>query len=128
MIISGFLSYDEARQYARQLYADKAMAEMLRPCRSLIVSEKNLPLLGNVYSYRDYEVFFQKELEPITISTEPLLEEPESVTQEPEEEEEEDDGNEQPASNGQPADDPLFNDAPQQQNNGYIEFDDDFWR
>ena len=129
MVISGFLNYDEARQYARQLYDNTAMAEMLKPCRSLIVSEKNLPLLGNVYSYRDYEVFFQKELEPITISSEPLLEEPESVTQEEEEEEEEtpaeDNSQQQPATNN---DDPLFNDAHQQQNNGYVEFDDDFWR
>ena len=127
MVISGFLSYDEARQYARQLYGNKAMAEMLRPCRSLIVSEKNLPLLGTVYSYRDYEVFFQKELEPITISQEPLLEEPESITQEGDEEEEEpaEEEGQQPASNN---DDPLQNPAPQQQNNGYVEFDDDFWR
>ena len=127
MVISGFLSYDEARQYARQLYGNKTMAEMLRPCRSLIVSEKNLPLLGTVYSYRDYEVFFQKELEPITISQEPLLEEPESITQEGDEEEEEpaEEEGQQPASNN---DDPLQNPAPQQQNNGYVEFDDDFWR
>ena len=127
MVISGFLSYDEARQYARQLYDNKAMAEMLRPCRSLIVSEKNLPLLGTVYSYRDYEVFFQKELEPITISQEPLLEEPESITQEGDGEEEEpaEEEVQQPASNN---DDPLQNPAPQQQNNGYVEFDDDFWR
>ena len=127
MVISGFLSYDEARQYARQLYGNKTMAEMLRPCRSLIVSEKNLPLLGTVYSYRDYEVFFQKELEPITISQEPLLEEPESITQEGDGEEEEpaEEEVQQPASNN---DDPLQNPAPQQQNNGYVEFDDDFWR
>ena len=126
MVISGFLSYDEARQYARLLYDNKVMAEILKPCRSLIVSEKNLPLLGNVYSYRDYEVFFQKELEPITISKEPLLEEPESITQEEEEEEEpEEEEGQQPAAN---TDDPLLNPAPQQQNNGYIEFDDDFWR
>lgn len=136
MIISGFLNYDEARQYARQLYSDTSMAAMLRPCRSLIVSEKNLPLLGNVYSYRDYEVFFQKELEPITISTQPLLEEPESITQEEEPEEEVGTDSPQPnantpqpnANSPQTTDDPLFNDAPQQQNNGYIEFDDDFWR
>ena len=124
MLISGFLSYDEARQYARLLYDSETMAAMLRPCRSLIVSEKNLPLLGTAFSYRDYEVFFQKELEPITISKEPLLEEPEKVTQEEEEEyEEENETPQQPT-----ADDPLFNDAPQQQNGGYVEFDDDFWR
>ena len=98
------------------------MATLLRPCRSLVVSEKNLPLLGTAYSYRDYEVFFQKELEPMTISKEPLLDEPESVVTEPEEEEEE----EEEKSND-PVDD-IFNNAPPQQNNGYIEFDDDFWR
>ena len=52
MMISGFLNYDEARQYARQLYGDKAMADMLHPCRGVIISEKNLPLLGSTYSYR----------------------------------------------------------------------------
>jgi hypothetical protein len=124
MTISGFLSYDEARQYARQLYSSETMAAALRHCRSLIVSETNLPLLGTSFSYRDYEVFFQKELAPITISKEPLLEEPEKITQE-EEPEEEAPATEEPQ---QSADDPLFNDAPQQQNNGYVEFDDDFWR
>lgn len=123
MLISGFLNYDEARQYARQLYNTTAMTTLLRPCRSLIVSEKNLPLLGNAYSYRDYEVFFLKELEPITISKEPLLEEPESIIQEQEEED-------MPPveQTDQSGDDDFFNDVPQQQNNGYIEFDDDFWR
>ena len=154
MSVSGFLNYDEARQYARLLYDNKAMATLLRPCRSLVVSEKNLPLLGTAYSYRDYEVFFQKELEPMTISKEPLLDEPESVVTEPEEEEEEEEeeapvSNEpffnqpvvpqqpavpqqpvvpqQPANSNDPVDD-IFNNAPPQQNNGYIEFDDDFWR
>jgi len=132
MLISGFLSYDETQQYARQLYANSTMATMLRTCRSLIVSEKNLPLLGTSFSYKDYEVFFQKQLAPIQISRQPLLQEPESIIleQEPEEEAEEE---EEPSEDGdtpQPAnpDDILFPDAPQQQNNGYIEFDDDFWR
>jgi len=79
--------------------------------------------LGTAYSYRDYEVFFQKELEPMTISKEPLLDEPESVVTEPEEEEEE----EEEEKSNDPVDD-IFNNAPPQQNNGYIEFDDDFWR
>jgi tetratricopeptide (TPR) repeat protein len=126
MTVSGFLNYDEARQYARQLYDNKAMATLLRPCRSLIVSEKNLPLLGTSFSYKDYEVFFQKELEPIAVSKEPLLNEPETIIRNADEEDEED---EEPAAPQQPnGDDPLFNDGPQQQNNGYMEFDDDFWR
>ena len=123
MMISGFLNYDEARQYARQLYADETMAAILRPCRSIIVSEKNLPLLGTNYSYRDYEIFFEEKLEPIDISTEDLLDEPDTIIQE---EDYEEDG-EQPNANSQEPDDPLFNDMPQQQNS-YNEFDDDFWR
>ena len=141
MLISGFLSYDEAQQYARQLYGNSTMAAMLRTCRSLIVSEKNLPLLGTSFSYKDYEVFFDKQLAPIEISKQPLLEEQESIIkqqEEPDEVEEptadepseeepsEEEEPQQPATND-PVDD-IFNDAPQQQNNGYIEFDDDFWR
>lgn len=125
MLVSGFLNYDEARQYARQLYTDKTMATLLRPCRSLIVSEKNLRLLGTNYSYRDYEEFFEKELEPLDVSPEPLLDEPEIITQEEEEDVQPATNSNQPAAND---DDPLFNDLPQQQNSGYMEFDDDFWR
>ena len=127
MIISGFLNYDEARQYARQLYGNPTMAEMLRPCRSIIVSEQNLPLLGSTYSYRDYELFFEQELEPIEVSEEDLLDEPDTIVQEEDAEDPEE--SQQPSANSaEPVDDPLFNDVPQQQNNGYIEFDDDFWR
>ena len=127
MLVSGFLSYDEARQYARQLYkVEGHLQELLQACRSLIVSEDNLRLLGTAYSYQDYEVFFEKEIEPVKISTQPLLDEPESITQEedPDDYEPEDDG-EQPASNADPDD--LFNDGPVPQQQ-VIEFDDDFWR
>jgi outer membrane protein assembly factor BamD (BamD/ComL family) len=126
MVISGFLNYDEARQYARQLYNDQKMADMLRPCRPFIVSEKNLPLLGTNYSYRDYEIFFEEKLEPLDISPEDLLDEPDTIVSEEDYEEE---GGDQPAGNSEePDDDPLFNNAPQQQSNSYDEFDDDFWR
>ena len=127
MLISGFLSYDEARQYARQLYGVEGhLKELLQACRSLIVSEDNLRLLGTTYSYQDYEVFFEKEIEPVKISTQPLLDEPESITQEedPDDVEPEDNGD-QPANNNDFDD--LFNDGPVQQP-GVIEFDDDFWR
>lgn len=122
MLISGFLSYDEARQYARQLHsASGELATLLSRCRSLIISEKNLPLLGTVFSYADYELFFEKKLAPIEISKAPLLEEPETIVQEEEPKEEE-------AAPVQPQPDDLFNDTPSQQGSGYIEFDDDFWR
>ena len=127
MLISGFLSYDEARQYARQLYgAEGMLADLLKGCRSLIVSEPNLRLLGTVYSYRDYEVFFEKQMKPVEISKDPLLNEPESITTEGDPEEEATDGNsQQPATT---TDDDLFNDAPAPQQGGFEDFDDDFWR
>jgi tetratricopeptide (TPR) repeat protein len=131
MLISGFLSYDEARQYARQLYTvEGSLKEMLHACRSLIVSEDNLRLLGTSYSYRDYEVFFEQQIEPMEISTQPLLEEPENIIQQDDPEEfydEPAEDNKQPANNNDMPDD-LFNDGPTQQQNGLIEFDDDFWR
>ena len=116
MIISGFLSYDEARQYARQLYgAGGMLADLLKHCRSLIVSEQNLPLLGTTFSYADYELFFDKQLAPIEISKKPLLEEPETIIQEEEEDEEETEDTDNPENANE-------------NNGGYIEFDDDFWR
>ncbi len=128
MIISGFLSYDEARQYARQLHqAEGSLADLLKSCRHLIISEPNFRLLGTAYSYRDYEVFYEQQIEPVEISKQPLLEEPESITTE------EDEDDLPPAENGQPTnnntdDGDLFNDAPKQQNTNVDDiFDDDFW-
>ena len=131
MLISGFLSYDEARQYARQLYDTKgSLADMLHPCRSLIISEDNLRLLGTVFSYQDYEVFFEQQIEPVEISTQPLLDEPESITQEedPDDVVEEQEGTDDDRPQA-PNDDDLFNDAPLPQNTNNDDiFDDDFWR
>ena len=130
MLVSGFLSYDEAHQYARELYGvEGALSDLLRPCRSLIVSEQNLRLLGTVYSYRDYEIFFEQQIAPVQVTTQPLLQEPETIIKQAEEEEEPEEEEEeapQPA-NGNDLPDDFFNNAPQQQG-GYIEFDDDFWR
>jgi hypothetical protein len=129
MLISGFLSYDEARQYAHQLHTvEGGLADLLHQCRSLIVSEQNLRLLGTTYSYRDYEVFFEQQIEPVEISTQPLLEEPESITQE-EDPDDIDEGEEEGGDSPQASDDDLFMDgpAPQSTNTDDI-FDDDFWR
>ena len=131
MLISGFLSYDEARQYARQLHqVEGPLADLLRACRHLVISEPNLRLLGTTYSYRDYEVFYEQQIEPVEISTQPLLDEPESITTEDDEDDDELPAadNSQPASNNA-ADDDLFNDGPVQQNSNVDDiFDDDFWR
>jgi hypothetical protein len=104
------------------------LATLLHACRSLIVSEQNLRLLGTSYSYHDYELFFEKEIEPVEISTRPLLEEPEVIIQQADEEEEPATEGQQPQTGNEQPDDPLFNDGPVQQQNNFPDFDDDFWR
>lgn len=77
MIVSGFLSYDEALQYVRRLYSPEGIGDKLEGCRRIIISKDNLKLLGTRYSYRDYELFFEKELAPLPENKLPLLNEPE---------------------------------------------------
>ena len=79
MHINGFLSYDEAMQYARQLYADQQMAEKLKDCRSLIISETNLALIGTRFSYDDYQQFYEDTFVPMKISEQKLLIEPAEI-------------------------------------------------
>ncbi len=86
MMISGFMNYDEALQYARKLYADEAMAGKLRQCRSLIISDHNFALIGTRYSYKDYDDFYQRTFAPLTISDEELLQIPEAIEQQIDEE------------------------------------------
>jgi len=118
MLISGFLNYDEALQYARRLYADEAMAAVVHQCRSLIISDHNLSLIGTRYSYKDYDEFYQRTFAPLQISNEDLLEIPETIEQQEGEEEEADDADNEngnaPVKQQQPV------------NNGDI-FDEDFW-
>ena len=81
MIISGFLSFDEAMQYARQLYGNSQMKEKLASCRSLIISEANLQLIGRQFSYDEYQQFYEQEFAPMRISKEQLLLIPEDMEQ-----------------------------------------------
>ena len=81
LTVSGFMSYDEALQYARQLYSDPKMARLLRPCRRIVISEENLPLLGTRVSYNDYELFYQQHLQPLEVSDEQLLLRPDVIVQ-----------------------------------------------
>ncbi len=117
MMIRGFLNYDEALQYARQLYADNDMAERLRGCRRIIISGDNLKLLGTKYSYVDYENFFEKAFAPLQVSDEQLLNIPESVEQE------------EPQDDDVPeGDDGFQGEDNGQQNDGGFDFDEDFYR
>ena len=127
MLIRGFQSYDEALQYARQLYANEAMAEKLTPCHSLIISEVNLPLLGVQFSYDDYEKFYEDIFVPMKTSTDKLLIRPEDVEfLDPEDiplekkasSEDEDDEDE---------DSPQQTNKKKQKKTKDFDFDEDFW-
>ena len=78
--IDGFRSYDEAFQYARELYQNKTAAQQLAGTRGTIISKENLELIGSTYSYKDYDDFYAKHFAPLTVSKRYLLSEPAEVT------------------------------------------------
>ena len=114
MLIRGFLNFDEALQYARQLTAAPELAEMLHHCRTLVISEQNLALMGTRYSFRDYDEFYERTFLPLKVSNEELLQVPDyELPTEPDFDDEDANEDEVPAG--------------QQPNNGTFDFDDDFF-
>ena len=81
MIVSGFLSYDEALQYARKLRTSDEMTALLKHCRTLVISRKNFAMLGTRFSYNDYDQFYQDTFVPLDPIDEELLTIPEHVDQ-----------------------------------------------
>lgn len=79
MQLSGFRSFDEAYQYAREVYDTKSLAQLAAKTRAVIISDKNLRLLETYYSYKDYEDFYAKHFAPLTVSKRYLLSEPAEV-------------------------------------------------
>lgn len=79
MVIKGFLNYDEALQYARELHRQTAVINLAKKARPIIISKQNLPLLGNQFSYEDYEKFYNKHFAPIKTTTSNLLIEPAKI-------------------------------------------------
>nr|MCR4853134.1 hypothetical protein [Prevotella sp.] len=79
MRISGFVSYDEVLQYARQLLNNEAVARLARKGRIVLISNKNLELLGTQFSYNDYEEFYEENFTPLKISEVQLLTEPATI-------------------------------------------------
>lgn len=125
MLISGFLNYDEALQYARQLYSDEEMPDKLKGCKRIIISEENLKLLGTKYSYEEYDNFFEQALAPLQISNEQLLIIPTTVEQ-AEDTETEEAGNE--TEEEADVDDLFMEDVNNEPVNGGFDFDEDFYR
>ncbi len=121
MMVSGFLNYDEALQYARQLYSDTEMAARLTGCRRIIISEENMRMLGTRFSYAEYEQFFEKSFAPLRVSDEQLLNIPETVEQ-PDEDAGGDDADSD-SEEFEPA-----GGADDRQEPGGFDFDEDFYR
>ena len=76
MVVRGFRNYDEALQYARGLAEQAGLQQLLSGCKAIVISDKNLPLLGTNFSYADYQDFYDKNFAPLKISSQPLLTEP----------------------------------------------------
>lgn len=115
MMVSGFLNYDEALQYARMLYANETLRNYIAHTMHLLVSEKNLPHLGVSISYDEYQQFYERELAPMEVSKENLLINPETIDAP-------DIEDELPAK---PAEQPTP--VKQKKQQKALDFDDDFW-
>ena len=76
MVVRGFRNYDEALQYARGLSEQAGLQQLVSGCKAIVISDKNLPLLGTNFSYADYQDFYDKNFAPLKISSQPLLTEP----------------------------------------------------
>lgn len=76
MVVRGFRNYDEALQYARGLAEQAGLQQLLSGCKAIVISDKNLSLLGTNFSYADYQDFYDKNFAPLKISSQPLLTEP----------------------------------------------------
>ena len=115
MVVSGFLSYDEALQYARMLYDNEQLHARTAGTMRLIISERNLPSLGTRLSYDDYQLFYERELAPMKVSNENLLNNP-AVLSAPDIE---DIAPAKPAETQTP--------ATKKKQQKQFDFDDDFW-
>ena len=79
MQVSGFRSFDEAYQYARALYQTKNVVLQMGKAKGIIISDKNLELIGINFSYKDYDNFYAKHFAPLHVSQRYLLSEPAEV-------------------------------------------------
>ena len=76
MMVTGFRSFDEARQYACVLYKNDGMMNAAKGSRSIVISNENLPMLGTQYSYNDYDAFYTEHFQPLKADNPYMLYEP----------------------------------------------------
>lgn len=80
--VAGFNSYDEAHSYTQKIYSEALLHDMLKKGRIIVISEQNLPLLGTVVSYDEYQKYFEEHYTPLELpeNIRTLLEEPNVTT------------------------------------------------
>ena len=79
LIVSGFRNYDEARQYANLVFKQEGIMKVAAKARPIIIAQQDLDLLGGIYSYNDYEKFYNKNFAPLPVRHTAQLYEPDHV-------------------------------------------------
>jgi hypothetical protein len=79
MMVSGFRNFDEANQYGKILMQQEGIRKTAQKARPLIISKENLDLIGQRYSYNDYDTFYVKNFASLPIARPEQLYEPVTV-------------------------------------------------
>jgi hypothetical protein len=78
-VIGGFSSYDDAHEYAQRVPLSQELAKHLQHARTFLIAEANVNLLGTIYSYDDYQQFFDENFQPLELDPELMPEEEEPL-------------------------------------------------
>jgi hypothetical protein len=65
MQIGEFMNYVECRQYMKRLFADARLREKLEGMRAVLISKSNYELLLKYYSFDDYQLFYEQQLDKL---------------------------------------------------------------
>ena len=76
MQVSGFRNFDEAHQYAEEVFARESIVKRMQKARVLLISRGNFEMLGKQYSYDEYDKFYSHHFAPLRVSNDNLLNEP----------------------------------------------------
>ena len=76
MTVSGFRNFDEARQYSKVLLQQEGIKQTAQRARALVISKENLELIGQRYSYNDYDTFYVSHFAPLAVVKPEMLYEP----------------------------------------------------
>lgn len=82
LTVSGFRNFNEARQYARLLLQQDGIRRTAGQSRPIVISRENIELIGNRYSYNDYDTFYVKHFAPLPVTNPEQLYEPVRVDEE----------------------------------------------